>query len=259
MQPQLCKNCEHVFQGNFCSNCGQKTNTVRLDWHYIQDELKYTFLHINKGLLFTVKQLLTRPGDSVREFIEGKRVQHYKPILLVFVLAGLNGLLSHYFHFEKVFAKLNAINGSQQPKRLPFNQADIYTWIVDHYALFELGLLPIISFCSWLAFKKWGYNYVENIIINSYASGARLAVSILLFPVMYLVKNSDFLILFSSISGFLSIGITIWLYIQLYKNHELGKTMLRLLLFGFFFIIFYFLIIIFGIIYVLTVYLPLTK
>ena len=241
MQPHLCKNCEHVFQGNFCSNCGQKTNTVRLNWHYIQDELKYTFLHINKGLLFTVKQLLTRPGNSVREFIEGKRVQHYKPILLVFVLAGLNGLLSHYFHFEKMFTKLEELSASQQQqKKLPFNQADIYTWIVDHYAIFELGLLPIISLCSWLAFKKWGYNYVENIIINSYASGARLAVSILLFPLIYIARNNDFFLILTSISGFLSVGITIWLYIQLYKNHELGKVILRILLFGFLFMIFYY-------------------
>lgn len=253
MQPQLCKNCEHVFQGNFCSNCGQKTNTVRLDWHYIQEELKYTFLHINKGLLFTVKELLTRPGKSVREFIEGKRIRHYKPILLVFVLAGLNGLLSHYFHFEKMLAKLDKLSTTQQQqKRLPFNQADIYTWIVDHYAIFELALLPVISLCSWLAFKKWGYNYVENIIINSYASGARLAVSILFFPLIYLTSENDFFILFTAISGLFSVGITVWLYVQLYSNRDLGHVILRILLFGALFMIFYLLAIVLGIIYLIT-------
>ena len=94
MHHNLCKNCEHTHEGNFCSSCGQKTNTKTLDWHYILDELKYTFLHINGGLLYTSKQLLTRPGDMTREFIEGKRVKHYKPILLVFVLSGIAAFLN---------------------------------------------------------------------------------------------------------------------------------------------------------------------
>lgn len=254
MQPQLCKNCEHVFQGNFCSNCGQKTNTVRLDWHYIQEELKYTFLHINKGLLYTIKELFTRPGDSVREFLEGKRIKHYKPILLVFVLAGLNGLLSHYFHLEKVFTKLDKLNASEQQSKLGLNQSEIYNWIIDHYALIELGLLPLISICSWLAFKKWGYNYVENIIINSYASGLRLATSICFFPLIYLTRENAFVLLASTISGLVSLGMTIWMYVQLYKNKDLGHVILRILLFGFLVFAFYLLVILGGILFLVLKY-----
>ena len=165
MQPNLCKNCEHVFQGNFCSNCGQKTNTVRLDWHYIQDELKYTFLHINKGFLYTAKQLFIRPGDTVREFIEGKRVQHYKPILMLFVLAGLNGLLMHFLPVEDFIYKPTPDTDVAKQQKIG---TEIYDFLTKNYALFELLILPIYAFCSWLAFKKFGYNFIENIIINCF-------------------------------------------------------------------------------------------
>jgi Protein of unknown function (DUF3667) len=239
MNTHICKNCEHVFNGNHCPECSQKSNTVRLDWHFIKDELKYTFLHINKGLLYTAKQLFTRPGDTVREFIEGKRVKHYKPILLVFVLAGLNGLLHHYLNVEKIFSAISSSNS-----KMKFNPNDVYEWVTNHYALFELGLIPIISFCSWLAFKKWGYNYVENVIINCYASGMRLLVSVIIFPIQYIFQNTDFLIIITIISGIIPILTTIWLYIQLYKDKNIKYVLLRLFLFLLNFLLVYLLIII---------------
>jgi hypothetical protein len=229
MNQHLCKNCKHVFEGNFCSNCGQKSHTVRLNWHFVKDELQYTFLHINKGLLYTAKQLFTRPGDTVREFIEGKRVQHYKPILLVFVLAGLNGLLTHYLNVDKIF-KLIDKNPS---KKVPFTPAEVFEWVTTHYALIELLLIPLISLCSWLAFKKWGYNYIENIIINCFASGQRMIFGILVFPILFLLNNSDYLLIAQSILGLPVYALTIWLYIDLYKNKDLGERILRILLFGF--------------------------
>lgn len=245
----ICKNCDTAAEGKYCSNCGQKKNTVRLDWNYIQEEVKYTFLHINKGLLYTSKQLLTRPGDMVKDFIEGKRVNHYKPILFVFVLAGLNGLLNHYLDMEKLFKSMTPPN---QPKNMPFNTMDIYNWISNHYALFELCLLPVISLCSWLAFRKWGYNYVENIIINSYATGLRLLFGLIIFPIQYFVIRGDLFLLVTPVLGLISMGLTIWLYVGLYKGRDLGNIILRLLLMGFYFMVVYILAIIATVIYLVS-------
>ncbi len=227
MNQYLCKNCEHVFEGNFCNNCGQKSNTVQLNWHFVKEELQYTFLHINKGLLYTVKQLLTRPGKTVKEYIEGKRVKHYKPILLVFVLAGLNGLLAHYLNFEKV------ITLTEKEKNLPVNPLEIMNWVTSHYALVEILLIPIYSLCSWLAFKKWGYNYIENIIINCFASGQRLIYGILVFPISYLTFSSKYFLIITSLISLPMYFLTAWLYVELYaaKNKDLGFIILRLILF----------------------------
>lgn len=66
------------------------------------DEIKYTFLHVNKGFVYTIKELFTRPGQSIKEFIEGKRIKHYKPLLLVFVLAGINGYLASQMNMREM-------------------------------------------------------------------------------------------------------------------------------------------------------------
>lgn len=238
MHHNLCKNCEHTFEGNFCSNCGQKTNTVRLNWHFIKEELQYTFLHVNKGFLYSIKELLTRPGDTVREFLEGKRIKHYKPILLVFILAGLSGFLSLYIEmdYSQMVAEKNEIT-DQIPK--------IIHWLFGHYALFELTLIPLLSIWSWLSFKKYGYNYIENIIINCFASAQRLIIGIAAAPILLLVDSKYTMI----VATYLSIPIylaTIWLYLQLYKKHAIGDVIVRLLLFGFLAMITFFIVLILG-------------
>ena len=228
MQPEFCKNCHQVHQGNFCSHCGQKTKTARLDWRYLKDEVNYTILHFNKGFMFTVKELFTRPGDSIREFLEGKRVHHYKPILLVFVLAGINGYLSMKLDMKSMMQqysggqKLNSVMVEEYNKMMH--------WLFSHYALFEIVMLPLVSVISWISFKKWGYNYIENIIINSFASGQRLMFGLLSLLIYLILPLSSNLMVLMTLTTF---GLTIWTYATLYRNHDGAAIFGRIALFIF--------------------------
>jgi Protein of unknown function (DUF3667) len=89
-----CQNCNHVIVENFCSNCGQK-KYKRIDKKYVLDEIQYTLLHTNKGLFYSIKKLLKNPGKTAREYIDGNRVNHYKPILLIFLLSGISAFISY--------------------------------------------------------------------------------------------------------------------------------------------------------------------
>lgn len=241
MQQELCKNCHQVHQGNFCSNCGQKTKTVRLDWHYIKDEANYTFLHFNKGFMFTVRELFTRPGDSIREFLHGKRIKHYKPLLLVFVLAGINGYLSMKLDLIGMMKELNATQTMNDEAVAQYTK--VMHWFFAHYSLFEILALPIVSFASWLSFKKWGYNFIENIIINCFATGQRLIFSTFCLLLYFVIPN-DLTAKISVITGFITFGLTIWIYATLYKDKEGSALFLRILLFLFLLFIFFLVILI---------------
>src|SRR4051812_27858595 len=125
-----CKNCANEFEGNFCNNCGQKAKTERLNWRYVSDEGKYVFLHFNGGLMYSIRQLFTRPGDSIRDFIEGKRVHHYKPILLVVVLAGVYRVLMHYLDFSAYMT----VPGNEAETKAFEIQKKTTEWLIDHYS-----------------------------------------------------------------------------------------------------------------------------
>ena len=84
--------------------------------------------------------MLTRPGDMVREFIEGKRVKHYKPILLVFVLAGISTILAHY-NGDLLF--LEKMNDPNQKKLFgPKGLSNIFS---EYYTLMQVISVPLIS------------------------------------------------------------------------------------------------------------------
>jgi hypothetical protein len=91
-----CKNCDSQFEGKFCSNCGQSADTHRLDLHFLAINIpKLLFSFMRKGIFYTVTQLFTRPGNSIRGYVEGKRVNHYEPFAMLVTIAALYGLLYH--------------------------------------------------------------------------------------------------------------------------------------------------------------------
>lgn len=74
-----CKNCDNQITDKYCPNCGQSATLKRIDKHYISHEIQH-LLHFEKGVFYTAKELLIRPGNSIREFIGENRNKHMKPV-----------------------------------------------------------------------------------------------------------------------------------------------------------------------------------
>ena len=93
-----CKNCNHHLKGNFCSNCGQSANTHDINFGSIVHEIQHSVFHIDKGILYTTQQLFIRPGHTIREYIEGKRVKHFKPVAYILILSAIYTLIANVTH-----------------------------------------------------------------------------------------------------------------------------------------------------------------
>ncbi len=78
-----CKNCNHDLKGNFCNNCGQTKETHEINFKSILHEIQHSIFHIDKGILYTTKELFIRPGLTIREYLHGKRVKHFKPFAYI--------------------------------------------------------------------------------------------------------------------------------------------------------------------------------
>ncbi len=237
---EICKNCTGEIALNFCPNCGQK-KSKRIDKTYIKDEIQYTLLHMNKGFFYSLKNLLKAPGTTAREYLEGNRVNHYKPILLVFVISGLSAFISHTFiHPEVVLESFN------QPNNVLTNP-DFNNYIYKYQSLIMLASTPLMAFFTWLFFKKWGYNYYENIVINAFYFACLQTLSIIIIlPIQYLLRSDPFLFLIipTVLTFILLIGVTLWFYIDLYKNKSAGDVIVRLLFLALFMMVLYVLVII---------------
>lgn len=219
-----CKNCNHIYTGHYCNNCGQTSQTHRLNLHFLWHEIRHSLFHFDEGILYSGKQLFTRPGHTIREFIEGKRVKHFKPISLVIVLASLYGLLYHYFNISFVEPSPNGSpeNGINVIK---FNE-----WMGTHYAWTTLLTIPLYTIGTSIAFRKQGYNLVEYFILNTYKASQKLFVHLALFPLLYCFNGTPKMRMLSLFIYFVDVAFIYWTNAQFFDKLSLKKSLLLTLL-----------------------------
>ena len=217
-----CPNCTYTINENFCSNCGQK-KFKRIDRKYILDEVQYSLIHTNKGFLYSAKKILKNPGKTAYEFIYGNRVNHYKPILLVFLLSGISAFIS--FKFIGLDKMMNDYYSSQHMSSKLMN--DMQTFMHSYYSFIMLLLIPIISIFTKLALRKWGQNYYEHIIMNAYALSFYTFISILvLYPIMFFLKtNVHAFMIFTSLTYLTYPILYVWFYKGFYPEKPI-KTII---------------------------------
>ncbi len=224
-----CLNCEHEIVLNFCPNCGQK-KYKRIDKKYLKDEIQYTVLHTNKGFFYTIKKLLLSPGKTTRNFIDGNRVNHYKPILLVFVLTGLSMfVVNKIIDIEQIYFNYYKAR-SIQPL---FDTTKLQAFSASYTPILMVLFIPIQSIFTWLAFSKWGHNYYEHIVMNAFFQALITILNIVLaYPILFLLK--DYPSIFMLAQSFLSFVImtiaAFWFFRGFYHNRSFEDVLLRLLL-----------------------------
>lgn len=222
-----CKNCNEIITKNFCINCGQK-KYKRIDKKYVWDEIQYTFLHTNKGLLYSVKNILKNPGKTAAEFIEGNRVNHYKPILLTFVVSSIATFISYkILGLKEMMSAYNAQNNANTKV-----MSDIMNVVSSYNSFIMILLVPFFALTTKIAFRKWGHNYYEHIVINAYILTFYTLISIIVvYPIMFYFRHSSPSIFFniSQLSLLLVPVILVWFFKAFYSNYTLKKILLKVL------------------------------
>ena len=115
----------------------------------------------NTNKVFSIKNILKKPGKTARAFVDGNRVSHHQPIGLAFILSRFSTFISFQFlNFKEIFTKSHTQMG------IPEHIANsILTWITSYMLLFSLALLPIFAIFTYIVFKKWRNNFFEHIVM----------------------------------------------------------------------------------------------
>lgn len=89
MTTNNCLNCEKELTDEFCSGCGQKSDTHRISFgNFIFHDVLHGTFHIEKGMLFTAKQALLSPGKAALDYISGKRKRYYNVFYFILIAIG---------------------------------------------------------------------------------------------------------------------------------------------------------------------------
>lgn len=225
----ICKNCGHSFDGNYCNLCGQSSHTHKLNFHFVWHDIQHGIFHVDKGILFSIYQLFTRPGHTIREFIEGKRVKHFKPLSMVVILATIYGILSHYFHIETAGPVTLNTGADPSTEELSFYN-NVTNWVGAHYALTTLLTLPFFAFGSFIAFRKQGYNFIEHLVLNAFLSAQRLTFHIAVFPLLYAFSGTPASSTLNNVLRLIDLLLTLWVCSQFFTRLSKTKAILLTLL-----------------------------
>ncbi len=181
-----CLNCNASLSGKFCSNCGQKADTHRITLkHFVQHDLLHGVWHIERGILFTLKEIFTRPGKAATDYISGKRIRYYNIFYLLLLIIGLNLVVVHYAQ------KLNA--GGQIAAT--GDGIALQRFLEEHAKFIILSIIPLFAFNGWLIFRRLKLNIAEHAIIAGFAllGCATITLGVNLLKLVQLKTGAGFL------------------------------------------------------------------
>jgi hypothetical protein len=193
MTNKNCLNCENKLTDKYCSCCGQKANTHRISFkNFIFHDVLHGTFHIDKGMLFTAKQALTRPGKAALDYIAGKRIIYYNVFYLIMITTGLLLFCRHFLdelyisEGEKVIKNTQNINAASKTFEELFSQKS---------KIIIFLFVPFAAFNSFILFKRKKLYLSEHAII----SGMLLLGMLLIALFGNLFFYFDFMISFNDI------------------------------------------------------------
>ncbi len=171
-----CKNCDNQFEGKYCNNCRQPANTHRISWHEILHHLPHAIFHADKGLFYTMKELALRPGITIKNYLNGKRIDHFNPFLFLILIGGLASLLYISLHE-------NPLNKEIQLEKL---KAHSGTLAYKYFALIGVLFILLLSISDYFFHIKKKYVLPEIIVSNTFQVGQVMVFTIIALPFLLL-------------------------------------------------------------------------
>jgi hypothetical protein len=215
-----CLNCDTIVEGKFCKNCGQKISTQRFSLISIFDYAVFSgIFSLNKGIVFTVKELFTRPGHSIREYVEGKRVNYFNGFTLLLLLLTLTYFLDEFSGLK--LADVTA-EGSEEFANL------LEEFMKEYPRIIYLLNIPLLAISSYLLFRKSNYNFAENIVAGTYIISAQIILTLPLQLLTIFYNNVEVIkIIYNSYSVITAI-YSFWFFYQFFSGSANKKISLLL-------------------------------
>jgi hypothetical protein len=217
----ICKNCGNDFEGKFCNNCGQKADIHRFTLKHAIHDFIHVFTHVDKGILFLMKELTLRPGFVAREYIEGKRKKYFSPMQYLVLAVAVSAFITIKFGiigYRDLPPDIYSALSQQQKFFLQFNN-----FVYTYFNLTLFAAVPVMAFFSRLIYFKSGFNYSENLVFNTFIAAQRTLLYIVISPFLYVFREKWYIgigtyyILFCIYSAYA--------FIQFFKGNKINSLL----------------------------------
>jgi hypothetical protein len=148
-----CKNCAAEYEGNSVQTVAKRPKPPVSPSVRCSKDIRDQFIHFDQGFLYTIKELALRPGHSIREYVEGKRVRHVKPIKFMIWAAAISFFIAHFLGFqEHLVQRLQA--ESEAKGRSTQSTQKLVEFIMGHPNILMLMTIQPIAFLRLVVFSE---------------------------------------------------------------------------------------------------------
>lgn len=159
-----CNHCQSKLTGDFCSNCGRPRELQRIDHQYVLTEIG-SILNFDKGILFTIRELLLRPGSNIRKFLREDRNRLVKPIIFLIISSLIYSISIKLTGIKDGYINFNSYDWEDSILVV------IFQWISNNYGYANILIAVFIALWIKILFKKYAYNFYEIFILLIFIMG----------------------------------------------------------------------------------------
>ena len=183
---QHCNNCGNDFTGNFCPICSQKAGIGRIGWRSVRQGVMDIWGLGTRSLLYSIWQLLLRPGHLISDYISGKRQVSFPPVKMLFIIAVVFSMFAYWFFPDVLGIHVADEYGVSYIDQSLKVVGDSYKWTQRNYSWFALLMAVLAIFPTWVLFRysprHTRHTLPEGFFIQAFLSVIMLVLSLVGLP-----------------------------------------------------------------------------
>lgn len=183
---QHCNNCGNDFTGNYCPICSQKAGMGRIGWHSVRQGIMDIWGLGTRSLLYSVWQLMLRPGHLIDDYLKGKRQVSFPPVKMLFIIAVIFSMFAYWFFPDVLGIHVADEYGVSYIDQSLEIVGDSFKWIQRNYSWFALLMAVLAIFPTWVLFRysprHARHTLPEGFFIQAFLSVIMLVISLVGLP-----------------------------------------------------------------------------
>ena len=164
--------------------------------------------------------MLTRPGLTIRGYLDGQRTRLFRPVSYLLLLVGLSALVMSAFQTNLHQAMLSSqagTEGAATPALMSVVLERYMALFMKHPYLIQLVLMPLNSLVAWWLLRRAGYNYAEVLLASCFIGGTLTVVNLAVMLPPLLAGNPALLKAASQLVFIPTLVYTLWVHAQLLR------------------------------------------
>ena len=218
--PTACLNCDTALTDKYCGHCGQPASTHRLSMGHLLHEIPHTIWHVDKGIFYTLRELLTRPGATILGYMRGQRARHFAPLSLLLLVTGIYSFVAAKLHMSEIVTQ-TSMSDSAAELRAAHQHGSEST--MRYMGWLYAAAAPFIALVARRVLRRSGLNLAETLVAVLYVTAAGNVLSLLLTPAYGLVHTGAGYAGMTAVVSIVFTAYQTWAYGQLLLDTPLRR------------------------------------